>query len=109
HRAWDHDRQRTIPQLLYRSSRQFLCPLLEYGFRKDAYRALKSSRAASSPCVRVEMDSPFGEDRLALLFVQRSGGSRLAHLKTQLVESSRAKNHQGPSSHLAGVAKLVGH
>jgi hypothetical protein len=54
------------------------------------------------------MDSPFGEDRLALLLVQgfRAGGG--AHLLTQLVESAGAKDHQGASRHLAGVAKLVG-
>src|SRR6266478_772500 len=56
-----------------------------------------------------EMDSPFGEDRLALLFVQRSGCRRLPHLTTQLVESSRTEDHQRPSGHIVGVAKLVGH
>jgi hypothetical protein len=55
------------------------------------------------------MDSPFGENRLALLLVQRSGGGRLAHLTPQLVESPGTKDHQSPGGHAAGIAKLVGH
>ena len=55
------------------------------------------------------MDSPLGEDGMALLLVKRSGCGGLTHLANQLVESSGTKNHQGSSRHVAGIAKLVWH
>src|SRR5258706_12862996 len=55
------------------------------------------------------MDAPFGEDGVALLRVERSGGGGLTDLALQFVESAGTKNHQGSSGDVAGIAKLVGH
>src|SRR2546428_727526 len=55
------------------------------------------------------MDSPFGEDRLALLLLNGSGGGGLTHLAQQSVEAAGTKDHQGPGGHGAGIAKLVRH
>src|SRR5712692_2277955 len=55
------------------------------------------------------MDSPFGEDRIALFLLNGSGGGGLTHLAQQLVESSGTKDHQSPGGRVAGIAKLVGH
>jgi hypothetical protein len=43
------------------------------------------------------------------LLVDCAGRGGLTQFANQLVESSGAKDHQGSSDHIAGIAKSVGH
>ena len=76
-----------------------------------AVRASATTSGFSTARLCATYGSPlrFREYCMTPLLVHCAGDGGVTHLGNQLVESSGAKNHQGPSDHIASIAKSVGH